>query len=152
MKTNQLLESIRCCWKAKRNFLPIVFAVLLVSLTLQNQRASASGCNPCYNVTNGGLIGCNETQCGCYDPSLITNIISPCGGTGTLEYRWWSSTDGITWCVIPGAYCSTYNPCTICVSTWYKRGSRRSGCTDYIGLSNCVEKHVSAAPNVCITA
>ncbi len=99
---------------------------------------------PCDNVTSGGTIAGDESVCGSYDPALITNVSSPSGGSGSLEYRWQQSTNsaGGPWNTISGASSATYNPSTITQSTWYRRQARRAGCTSYDGVSNIVFKEV----------
>lgn len=106
---------------------------------------NGSPCSTCNNVTDAGLIGSNETICGTsMNPALITNITSPSGGSGTLQYLWLISTDGgATNTTISGATNDTYDPPTITQTTWYRRCSRRSGCTSYDGESNWVMKELS---------
>jgi hypothetical protein len=104
----------------------------------------------CNNVTDGGTIGSDENLCTSpYNPSLITNVTSPTGGSGTLQYIWLYSYDGgTTNTVISGATSSTYDPPAITQTTWYRRCARRSGCTDYNGESNWIKKEVGG----CCTA
>ncbi|MEZ4959931.1 MAG: proprotein convertase P-domain-containing protein [Saprospiraceae bacterium] len=85
------------------------------------------------NLTTSGLIGYFESVAGPYDPAAIVEIIAPSGGSGTIEYLWYSSTDG-TWNLIPGATSSTYDPPLINESTMYRREARIAGCT---GNPNC---------------
>ncbi|MEZ5045831.1 MAG: SdrD B-like domain-containing protein [Chitinophagaceae bacterium] len=105
----------------------------------------------CNNVTSGGTIGSDETFCGSsFDPANITNITSPSGGSGTLEYIWLQSYDGGTTSTsISGAYGATYNPPVISQTTWYRRCARRAGCSNYDGESNWIKKEVSfCAPSL----
>ncbi len=99
----------------------------------------------CSNVTDAGSIGYDETYCGVsFDPSNIVSIALPTGGNGTIEYVWLISYDGgVNNTVIPGATGSSYNPGVITQTTWYRRCSRRAGCTDYVGESNWVMKEVT---------
>lgn len=91
----------------------------------------------CQNVTNAGEIGAAQSGCSPFDPSNITSISNPSGGSGTLEYVWLQSTNGGTnYTMISGATSSTYNPGVITMTTWYRRCARRAGCTDYVGESN----------------
>jgi SdrD B-like domain/Secretion system C-terminal sorting domain len=106
---------------------------------------------PCDNVTNGGLIGYDESNCGSYDPEPIVNIELPTGGSGSIEYLWLASTAG---CpdnmsqVIPGINSPGYDPPTINQTTWYIRCSRRVGCTQWIE-SNCIVKEVQPGCEEC---
>ena len=109
------------------------------------------GCdtNECDNVTNGGQIGGNESGCAGYDPSMITSVETPSGGSGTIEYIWLSSTNACPTNLsqsIPGANGSTYNPGPITETTYFVRCSRRVDCDDWsFGESNCVIKTVNAS-------
>ena len=97
---------------------------------------------PCDNVTNGGTIGYDESNCGSYDPALIVNVNLPSGGAGDIEYVWLASTAGCPDNInqaIPNSNSPEYDPPTINQTTWYIRCSRRVGCTTFVE-SNCVIK------------
>ena len=100
----------------------------------------------CDNVTDSGIIGGDETGCGAYDPSLITNIELPSGGSGEIDYMWLASTTGRPTSMsqmIPGAHDATYDPGVITQTTYYVRCSKRAGCDDWTqGESNTVVKTV----------
>ena len=109
----------------------------------------------CDNVTDGGQIigdevGCNDPI---FDPSTITNVILPSGGTGELEYIWVSTTDDpnapfVVWNPIPGSTSAEYDPEPITQTTYFMRCARRSDCVDYIGESNIVVKEISCCDNI----
>jgi hypothetical protein len=107
-------------------------------------------CSSCSNVTNGGQIGSNQSGCAPFNPGNLTNISSPSGGNGTLEYRWAASITGLTpqgindpnWTVITGADQIVYKPGTINQTTYYVRFSKRSGCDIWAGISNVVKVEV----------
>ncbi len=42
----------------------------------------------CNNITNGGAIGSNQTITSGGTPTTLTNITTPSGGSGTIEYLW----------------------------------------------------------------
>ena len=85
------------------------------------------------NFTGGGTISGGEEWCGGYDPSLISNLTAPSGGTGgTTEYQWQQSLDTITWSDIAGANNASFDPNPIVQTTYYRRGSRRTPCSGYI--------------------
>ena len=117
-----------------------------INTTTQYRRVfTRSLCNPNYLITNsvtkevieeftdGGDIAGNETMCGSYDPSIITNTQNPTGGCGgNIEYRWYkwekdcstgSYGSGI---LISGATNATYDPPSITVTTRFRRYARRS--------------------------
>lgn len=111
---------------------------------------SITGCN---NVTNGGTIGSDQVACGAtsYNPVAFTNITSPSGGSGNLEYMWLKSTTipcpaigDASWQTIAGANAATYDSPSITQSTCFLRCSRRAGCTDWDGESNAVSVKLSA--------
>ena len=110
----------------------------------------------CSNVTNGGTIGGNEFFCGTsFNPAVITNVTTPTGGSGTMEYRWLSNnasanpTD-INWQVIDNETNSTYDPKTISITTHYKRQARRSGCADLWESTNVISKTLNPIPTALI--
>jgi uncharacterized protein (TIGR02145 family) len=110
---------------------------------------------PCVNPSNGGSIGNDQTGCGTFTPSLLTNLISPTGQTGGLEFKWQhsttSSSSGFT--DIPGSNTASYNPGIITQTTWYKRIARVDCMPDWSGAveSNVVEMTVDNPLPVSIT-
>jgi len=103
------------------------------------------------NVTNPGQIGSDEdpTACGPFNPAIISNITSPSGGNGLVEYIWLSSTVGCPTQLtdqIAGATGESYDPGTIAQTTYYVRCARTVGCTVWIE-SNCVTKKVDDCGN-----
>ena len=98
----------------------------------------------CDNVTNGGSISGDESQCDGYDPEQISNTALPSGGSGNRVYRWQRSTTGPNgpWSNISSSNSAAYAPPAITESTWYRRRSRRDGCSAYTGISNVVFKEV----------
>lgn len=97
----------------------------------------------CANYNDAGTISGDETTCGAFDPSPITNATSPTGGTGgTLSYSWQQSIDGgSTWTDITGDTLDSYDPAQITQTTNYRRGARRFSCATWI-YSNSVTKTV----------
>lgn len=95
------------------------------------------------NVANGGSIGSNESNCGAYDPALITEQTAPTGGSGSLLYRWEQKVGSGAWTNIGGAINVDYNPPSITQTTQYRRGAKRNTCGPYV-YSNVVTKSVTA--------
>jgi gliding motility-associated-like protein len=93
----------------------------------------------CDNVTNGGVIAANQSNCGPFDVALLTNVSSPTGGLGNLDIVWITRT-GLsgTWNMIPGATGLTYDPGVVSETTQFRRCARRAGCVDYVGESNII--------------
>ena len=105
----------------------------------------------CCNVTNPGEISGNEAHCGSYDPSAISSVSGGSGGVGVVKYEWRISTDNFsTSNVIAGATNSTYDPGTITQTTYYRRGAKSDGCTDYLN-SNIITKTVYNNPSAICT-
>jgi choice-of-anchor A domain-containing protein len=107
---------------------------------------------PCSNITNGGQIASSRNYCTSTNPPAFTNVTSPSGGSGTIEYAWAYSFDcGIPvdqWPLISGATAATYDPPTVSQSTCYVRLSRRSGCNDYTGVSNILTIDINTPPTL----
>ena len=111
--------------------------------------------NNCDPITDAGKIGPNQFGCGTtFDPALIQNTTTPTGGTGTIQYQWYSSTlSGVfsfgspAWTVINGANASSYDPGVISATTHYIRVARRAGCTNYMA-GNIITAYLKPAPIV----
>ena len=108
-------------------------------------------CPPvCNNLTNGGTIGTNQSGCAPFNPSLFTNTSLPTGGSGTIQYLWEyrNAETGNVWTAITGATSATYDSGPINITTEFRRTSRRSGCTEYAGLSNVLTVSIDNVPPV----
>ncbi len=93
------------------------------------------------NYTDPGVISGDEENCGSFDPGIIASITEPSGGEyGALQYQW-QKDEGSGWTDIIGASFETLNPGIITQTTLYRRGARRSPCTNWI-YSNTVTKIV----------
>lgn len=102
----------------------------------------------CCNVTDGGLIIKDQSDCGPFDPLPFTSVDNPSGGFGELEIIWLQGTCGTptaTYTVIPGANSLEYDPGMVSEETCFMRATRRSGCTAYVGESNILT--MSIGPN-----
>jgi PKD repeat protein len=90
---------------------------------------STMGTNTCTKETNTilitvnnflpGSIGSDQTICENTAPATITSVTPT--GDGSFTYRWFSSADGSSFSVIPGAINESYVPGTLMADTWYKR-------------------------------
>ncbi len=129
-----------------------VFAVtLLLCFFYSSNHVLATGCS---NVTNPGMIGNAQSGCSPFDPSLIQNLQSPSGGSGTLQYVWLykNSSTGNNFQQISGATSSSYDPGPLTESTYFRRCARRYGCNDYVGESNIICMTVTNCCNATIGA
>ncbi|MCW5924191.1 MAG: hypothetical protein KIS77_17850 [Saprospiraceae bacterium] len=107
----------------------------------------------CDNVLNAGTICCNQTICEGETPALIYNVLTPWGGSGTIEYQWLQllqiGQSAPNWVAIPGATNATYQPGPLFQNAYYMRCARRAGCVTFLesnivtitvvpaGSSNC---------------
>ena len=105
------------------------------------------GC--CANPTSGGTIAGTQTICYNGDPTAFTSSALPSGQTGTLEYKWQSSTTSpgtSGFSDISGATATTYDaPSGLTQTTWYKRLSKVtcSGTWGSPGDSNTLQVTIS---------
>ena len=111
------------------------------------------GC--CVDPTDGGTIAADQAICSGGDPAAFTSSTLPSGYSGTVEYKWQSSTTSASagFSDISGATGTTYDvPSGLTVETWYKRLSKVtcSGTWASSGESNVV--HVTIKTAVGITS
>ena len=96
----------------------------------------------CKNLTIAGEIEGGEIGCDGFDPTDILETVPAEGGGGDIEYIWEESTDGgLTWVAIAGATGQNYNPPSVSGTKRFRRGARRSKCTDY-QYTNTISKTV----------
>lgn len=99
----------------------------------------------CQNVTEGGTVTGDESNCTAFVPTPIVNVTDATGGIGDIEYQWEQSVereDG-PWTVIGDTNTADYQPPTITQTTWYRRAARRDNCGNFATYSNTVIKHIS---------
>jgi len=87
--------------------------------TIDNITYTAS----CNNPTAAGTIGNAQSSCGSFNPTTLTSVSAASGNTGTLEYKWQSSTTSNSsgFSDIASSNAVTYDPSTITQTTWFKR-------------------------------
>lgn len=110
----------------------------------------------CDNIINGGLIAFNQEGDAPFEPNDLTNLVTPTGGSGTLEYLWLSSIVGPpyiqgspNWIEIPNSNTINYDPGVLAETTYFIRCVRRAGCDDYIGESNIITITVNPTEQEC---
>jgi gliding motility-associated-like protein len=106
-----------------------------VTSTRWYQRVVTSG--PCSDPSNAILItvtpvitnnaiGSDQVFCGPTDADPLLGT-TPGGGTGTFNYTWESSTDGINW--TPVGFAADYDPNILTVTTFFRRVVTSGFCT-----------------------
>jgi hypothetical protein len=111
------------------------------------------------NVTNGGQIAANQSNCGPFVPAKLTSVVLPSGGNSTVEYMWLKNLSGSTvydpndhlnWIsasIVSGEGMSAdFQPGNITKTTSFIRCSRSAGCVDFIGESNIVVITINPIP------
>jgi hypothetical protein len=111
-------------------------------------QVTVSGGTPCVNPTGAGVIAAAQSGTAPFDPAAFTSSSAASGETGTLEYKWQSSTTssvaGFT--DISSSNTDAYDAGSLSVTTWYKRLARVSCSADWTGAveSNVLQVTVSA--------
>ena len=127
-----------------------LFYLLITLFSIQISHAQ------CDNVTSPGSIAANQIVCADNpDPAIILNVELPSGGSGDLEFLWISTTldpnsSTAVWFPIDGSSEDSYNPEPISQTTYYRRCSRRTGCSEYLGESNIITvEYADECMNTC---
>ncbi|MGG8495385.1 beta strand repeat-containing protein, partial [Tenacibaculum sp. TC6] len=74
------------------------------------------------DVVSAGAIAADQTICNGGDPVAFTSSTDG-SGSGTLSYKWESSTDGTTWNIIAGATGATYDSGALTTTTQFRRST-----------------------------
>jgi hypothetical protein len=108
---------------------------------------------PCVNPTSGGIIASNQTQCGSFNPDMITSSELPSGNNGTLEYKWQKSIVSGTsdFTDIANSNASTYDPETITQTTWFKRLAKVTCQASWTGAAESTVVIMTTTPDNTIT-
>jgi hypothetical protein len=109
---------------------------------------------PCSNPTSGGIISGDQTICYNTSPNPLSSTAASSGYTGSLEYKWqMSTTSEITGFLdIPSTNSVSYTPEVLAANTWYKRLSRVSCQTDWIGAAESNVVAITVNPPTTITS
>ncbi len=88
--------------------------------------AYSANYSPSINPTTGSTIGNDQSICPGTAPAALTSLVLPTGHTGTLEYKWQSSTTNATtgFTDIASSNSTTYSPGVITETTWFKSLAR----------------------------
>jgi hypothetical protein len=110
----------------------------------------------CDELTNGGQIAANQSNCAAFTPNPLTSVAAPTGGSGVIEYRWLKNavtanpTDA-NWVAIPNTNSATFAPPSVSSTIFYQRQARRAGCTDW-SSSNVVSLTLLTPPTINISS
>ncbi len=122
-------------------------AVVVADLTGNGITVSNACSN---NPTDGGTIAASQAGCNPFDPTELTNTALPSGYTGTLEYKWQSSTTSSSagFTDITNSNASSYDPGLLTQTTWFKRLARINCKSDWTDAaeSNTITITVHAIP------
>lgn len=112
------------------------YSIDLISGSIQTQ---SEGCDTCNNILLAGTIGKNQLIFTGNQADLLKNIVLPSGGIGDIEYQWfyWSMAQ-TTPQSLPLSNSSGFSPGVLFETTWFMRGARRTGCSDYL-YSNSIK-------------
>jgi hypothetical protein len=107
------------------------------------------GSASCTNPTSGGTIAAAQSGTSPFNPAAFTSSAAASGETGTLEYKWQSSTTSSSagFSDISSSNAATYDAGALTQTTWFKRLARVSCSADWTGAaeSNVLEVTVIAA-------
>jgi hypothetical protein len=97
----------------------------------------------CTNPTAGGTIAAAQSGTSPFNPAAFTSSAAASGETGTLEYKWQSSTTNSTsgFSDIASSNATTYTAGALSVTTWFKRLARVACKSNWTGAaeSNVIE-------------
>ena len=103
---------------------------------------------PCVNPTSAGVIAAPQNCTAPFDPTSFSSTSAASGETGTIEYKWQSSTTSSStgFSDIASSNAASYDAGTLTTTTWYKRLARVSCSADWTGAveSNVLEVTLSA--------
>ena len=104
--------------------------------------------SPCTNPTSGGTIAAAQTICNNTAPAAFTNSAFPTGHSGTLEYKWQSSTTSAAagFIDIASSNSATYTSGALTATTWFKRLARVSCSADWSGAAESNVIRVAILP------
>ncbi|MCF8341914.1 MAG: hypothetical protein K9I82_13130, partial [Chitinophagaceae bacterium] len=113
----------------------------------------STAASTCTNPTSGGTIAAAQSGTSPFNPAAFTSSAAASGQTGTLEYKWQSSTtsNSAGFSDISSSNAETYDAGALTQTTWFKRLARVSCSADWIGAvaSNVIEVTVSTAASTC---
>jgi hypothetical protein len=127
------------------------FTGLFALILLGNSICVGNTCSPipgCINPTSGGTIGSIQSICTGTAPISFTSSAAATGHTGTLEYKWQSSTTNSSsgFSDIGSSNSTTYTSGNLTVTTWFKRLARVTCTADWSGAASSNVITVTVSP------
>ena len=108
---------------------------------------AAYATSSCTNPTVGGTIAAAQSGTNPFNPAAFTSTVAASGESGTLEYKWQSSTtsNSVGFADIASSNSATYDAGSLTVTTWFKRLARVDCSADWTGAgeSNVLEVMVT---------
>jgi gliding motility-associated-like protein len=98
-------------------------------------------------ITTPSVIANNQIICNGSTPATLTQTTAPVGGTGTILYQWYSSTDNFVSnsTKIVSAMSSSYSPGALASTTYYRRRDSSGVCP---GVNSNIITITTTAPTV----
>jgi PKD repeat protein len=139
-------------FKATADFDPSAGTTNLTSMSGgQYGFIAAYGSSICTNPTAGGTIATAQSGYNPFTPAAFTSTVAASGESGTLEYKWQSSTtsNSASFEDIASSNAATYTAGALTVTTWFKRLARVSCSADWTEAveSNVLEVTVTNCTN-----
>ncbi len=97
---------------------------------------------------NYGSIGSSQTICYNTQPSILSTIVAPSGGTGIYTYAWESSLNNSTWSPIVGATGEGYQPNNLTVTTYFRRKVINTCGSDYTNVVTVTVRPIVVAGSI----
>ena len=96
------------------------------------------------DLGTAGTIAGNESNCGPFQPGIISNVTDAGGGSGgNIDYRWQERTATGNWQTINGATGLTYTPPFISETMRYRRQARNTVCSGWYSSNEIVKEVVT---------
>ncbi|MFK8037976.1 MAG: T9SS type A sorting domain-containing protein [Crocinitomicaceae bacterium] len=144
--TRQLLS-----WKTKLSFFTLLIGLLVPTLGFSNLSLTENT-DETYNVSPPincnalimpGTVTGNQSNCGSFDPTVISNVTLATSAEGPVQYLWMyrNATTGYVW-TSTGGMGASYDPGNITETTEYVRCVGLVGCTTFPGETNVITASV----------
>jgi titin len=113
-------------------------AVNAAGVSTESLAVSVVPCTITVKPTSGGTIAAAQTGMNPFNPAAFSSTAAASGHTGTLQYKWQSSTtsNSAGFSDIAGATTITYDAGPLTQTTWFRRLAKVDDCkSDWIGAA-----------------